>query len=381
MNKSAIYIHVPWCRRRCPYCDFYLVVGKPKNNFIDALMIEWETRRCEGQRGRATSLYFGGGTPSLLDPREINRLINYFFDQGALIGDAEITIEANPEDLDGDYAARLADTAVNRVSLGAQSFDDDILRILGRKHKRATVELAVDNLLKAGQANISVDLILGVVGEKKALTLASLGYLSEHAIPHVSAYLLTIEERTNFFKRIRDGQMDEPKEDEQVESYRQVQSELKRLGYLQYDISSYAKPGYFSRHNQVYWAAGNYIGLGPGAHSMRLLPDGGIERAHNRATLSAWLKDPKSHQSFAIDRLTAAAALLESLSFGLRNMGAGIRPSALAERHQAPLPPAVFSVIEKLKSFGWLDENDGVLRITEHGALFADAIMRDILCC
>lgn len=378
--NTAIYIHVPYCRRRCPYCDFYFVVGKPDLNFAASILEEWRERSATWHQGVAQSLYFGGGTPSLLSYNDIEKVINYFRHEGVLAEDAEITLEANPEDINYHHVSELKKAGINRLSLGVQSFDNRILKVLGRKHTNDMAEQAIDAAVHAGISNISVDLILGVPGEVHNHTLKSVDYLLSR-VPHVSTYLLTIEEGTHFYKRIKEGRMREPEEDDQVDIYRLVQERLTAHGFLQYDISSYARPGFFSRHNQVYWGMGSYIGLGPSAHSLRFLPDGGLERAQNRSLLKSWLSDPKSDLHFSYDRLNADQALGESLAFGLRNMDQGIDPKKLALRHLSELPKNLGSVAEKLKLNGWLEDKDGHLRITKEGALFADAIMREILCC
>lgn len=381
MNNSSIYIHVPWCRRRCPYCDFYLVVGKPQTGFIDALMIEWHARKALWHQGVAPTLYFGGGTPSLLRPEELGRLINFFRQEGVLAPDAEITLEANPEDINEAYAHEIVLAGINRISLGVQSFDDALLRRLGRKHSKKGAQEAIKCLIDAGLTNLSVDLIIGVMGESVEMVLDYMHYISHHNIPHISAYLLTIEAGTNFYKRIKQGALSPPSEDAQADIYGLVQTTLTASGYQQYDISSYAKPGFLSRHNQVYWGQGGFIGLGPGAHSMGLLPDGGLLRAYNQASLVVWLNAPQDLNLIALDPLSADEALRESLAFGLRNMDKGIDPLSLALRHQTNLPHGFFEVAEKLKNFGWLESCQGVWRIRPQGALFADAIMREILGC
>lgn len=380
MIASALYIHVPFCRRRCPYCDFYFVVAKPEASYADSILLEWEARSLLWHQGNAQSLYFGGGTPSLLPPQDIEKIISFFKDSQALNDDAEITLEANPEDLKGDYIASIKKAGVNRLSLGVQSFHDPMLKILGRKHTGAMAKDAIERAIKAGISNISVDMILGVPKESQKDTLESIAYLS-NTVPHISTYLLTIEEGTYFYKKIRNGLMAEPEEDAQVDIYRAVQEGLLKAGFMQYDISSYARPGFFSRHNQVYWGMGSYVGLGPSAHSLRYLPDGSLVRAHNRATNDQWLNDPKSDLCFSYDQLTCDQALREALAFGLRNMNLGINPKKLAERHQQELPPGLPDAVRKMKENGWLEDHGASIRISKEGALFADAIMREILCC
>ncbi|MCA9508630.1 MAG: radical SAM family heme chaperone HemW [Myxococcales bacterium] len=380
MNAYAIYIHVPYCRRRCPYCDFYFVVNKPHKNFAHALLEEWDARSSIWLQGPALSLYFGGGTPSLLAAQEIELLLEFFKNNGALNNDAEITIEANPEDITSEYIKSIKRAGVNRVSLGVQSFHDPLLKILGRKHSGDQAKKAIETILTAGIENISVDMILGVPKEIQEATLKSIDYLVEK-VPHISTYLLTIEEGTHFYKKIQNKKMAEPNEDTQVEIYRLVQEKLCSANFIQYDISSYARDGFFSRHNQVYWGLGSYIGLGPSAHSMRFLEGGGICRAHNSASLEQWLLDPKSDLCFKYDQLNAQDALKESLAFGLRNMKLGINPKKLAERHQQQLPQGFFKAMQNMLKNGWLEEKNEEFFISQQGALFADAIMREILCC
>ncbi|HXW60821.1 MAG TPA: hypothetical protein VEK06_04700, partial [Myxococcota bacterium] len=238
----------------------------------------------------------------------------------------------------------------------------------------------IKNLAALGFSNISVDLILGVPGENVTQIVQSVNKLAELKVPHQSTYLLTIEEKTTFYKRIKAGNLIEATEDEQVNVYRCVQNELLSLGYKQYDISSYGLLGHFSRHNQVYWAKGCYMGVGPGAHSMRLI-DGGIERAHCSRPLKEWLLKPGSNDNFSFDRLNQEQALKESLAFGLRNMYWGIDISELSRLHHCQAPKGLGPALEKMSNFGWLEEEKGRMRITKEGALFADAIMSEILSC
>lgn len=378
MNPSAIYIHVPFCRRRCTYCNFYFEVGKPASNFADALFLEWQARAKDWTEP-ASSLYFGGGTPSMLKASEINKIVAFFKNEGMLQPNAEITLEANPEDINVAFTDEIRSGGINRLSLGVQSFDDDMLKFLGRKHREYDAKKAIETALSGGFNNISVDMIIGSVGENPKHTHASINYLSER-VPHISAYLLTIEEGTHLYKRIKKGQLSEAPEDHQVDMFRMVQEQLLERGFIQYDISSYAKEGFFSRHNQIYWAMGSYLGLGPSAHSMRFLADGGVLRWANEASVQQWLQEPQSDLFIRYDQLSPDQALKEALAFGLRNMSQGIDAQKLALRHQVALPKDFAAAIEKLKLNGYLEEKNQALRISKNGALFADAIMREILC-
>lgn len=373
--NTGLYIHVPWCRRRCPYCNFYFEIGRPKAGFVEALLKEWNLRR-EGY-DRAATVYFGGGTPSLLQPSSLNHLIQYLSDHEALLNDCEITLEVNPEDINDEYVSELAKTRVSRISMGVQSFDDEVLASLGRKHTSAMAKDAIACLMDAGFTNISIDLILGTTLDEKSRVVDSIDYLNMTGIPHISTYLLTIEENTQFFRRIKSGKMRDVDEDSQVSIYQIVQSKLADLGFLQYDISSYARPGFFSRHNQIYWASGSYLGLGPSSHSMQHLPDGGVMRVHNQTAITHYLNEP-THE-ITSERLAPEIALYEALAFGLRNMMEGISPEILSKRHQTAIRPEFFAVVEKYKKSQWLVEHNDRIAISQTGALFADAIMRDIL--
>ncbi len=375
MTNFSVYVHVPWCKRRCPYCNFYFVVGRPQANFVDALIREFIHRRGDFSGG-VTSLYFGGGTPSVLPPRELARFMEFLEELELLASDAEITLEANPEDLTEDYVKELARTPINRISLGVQSFDDAVLRRLGRKHSSEEAKASIMRLVNHGLTNISVDQIVGVPHERTDAIIAGLRFVHDAGVNHISTYLLTIEEGTKFHRSNIS-----PSDDAQADVYLMVQRELNALGYDQYDISSYAKPGFMSRHNQAYWSAEDYIGLGPGAHSMRKLKTGGIERAHNHADVTVWLADPLTPQHWTTERLTGDEALREALAFGLRNMERGMDAERLAALFGAPIPATFSVVMTKYQRLGWLRKRDQAYVIAPEGALFADAIMRDILSC
>jgi oxygen-independent coproporphyrinogen-3 oxidase len=371
---SSIYVHVPWCRRRCPYCDFYLVVGRPDKSFIEALILEFKKRNYNQE---AKTLYFGGGTPSLLKPSDLSLFIDELYSKKALALDSEITIEVNPEDITKEYAQSLSLTPINRISLGIQSFDNNILRFLGRKHDQEMAQKAIFRLKDAGFNNISVDQIIGVPKENPEKILFDLDWLS-YLVQHLSYYLLTIENNTNFFKQINKKIIPNVDDDKQADIYELVQKNLYTRDFIQYDISSYAKPGFFSRHNQTYWGQGEYLGLGPGAHSLKFLPDG-VLRTHNKSDLKTWLKDPTDDRAYITEILEPKKAFLEALAFGFRNMADGVNPKNLANFYKQEIPKDLGKILEKFKDFGWLEEKDGSFMISHKGALYGDAIIREVL--
>lgn len=367
-DKFGIYIHVPFCRRRCIYCDFYFEIGRPDAAFERALLAELNHRKTDLIRA-ADTLYFGGGTPSLLAPETIKNLVLRLGNQAQ-----EITLEANPEDLTPDYLSQIYDAGVNRLSLGVQSFEDPILKFLGRKHRSDQAKQAILDAQKAGFKQISVDLMVGIEGE----TLDSINWLREQDIGHLSVYLLTVEPLTPLSRFIDKGRFKPLNDDYQADIYADMQARLSKLGYRQYEISSYAIPGQESQHNRIYWSQGSYLGLGPGAHSMNLNPDGSVLRRHTQAKLAEWLLDPTKPR-IQEELLSPDEALLESLAFGIRDLVNGICPVELAKRHQTDLPIKLPQVFEKFMVKHWAYQDQETYRLTPEGARFADAIGREIL--
>ena len=264
---ATLYIHIPFCRRICSYCDFYRVGAMSLlPNLVPQLIAEMEQRAEYIADKRLTSIYFGGGTPSLLPPEEIERVISRareLFDCSAV---EEITIEANPDDLMEEYVARLAATSVNRVSLGIQSFDDAVLEFMNRRHTGVEAEEAVARLYRAGFRNISIDIIFGIAGygDRLADTLRRAIALD---VGHVSAYHLTIEENTRLGLLVRRGEYQPVGEERSEEEYLAVHNALVAAGYEHYEVSNYAKPGCRAKHNSAYWRGVEYLGIGAGAHS------------------------------------------------------------------------------------------------------------------
>lgn len=372
----GIYVHVPWCHRRCSYCDFYFEVGKPKPGFASLIHSELQARLTELPDGKASTLYLGGGTPSVLPPQELYALIQGF--NPYLQPDAEITLELNPEDASLAYCYAIVEAGVNRVSIGAQSFDDGILKQLGRRHRQHHLHETLQHLKSAGIKRVSLDLIVGVPGENPDQIQQSIEWCIPYGVSQFSVYLLTLEDNTPLQRLIIQGKRPPINPDEQASRYEWIQHLLPSLGFMQYEISSYAKPGEASRHNRIYWSQGEYIGLGPGAHSMRLLTGGAVERRHNTANVAFWWPSP-AEASHTLETLEPALALKEAMAFGLRDMGTGIDLHFLAQRHQTPLTDEQQSTFSKLLKQGFLQQVDGRYRLTSLGARFADAVARELL--
>lgn len=374
----GVYVHVPYCRRRCPYCDFYFEVRKADRSFAEALHVELCARSNDRPGEVPRTLYFGGGTPTALPDDALAAAVTAVADVVGLAPDAEVTVEANPEDLGPGRCRALAALGVNRLSLGVQSFEDDVLRYLGRAHKGAEAEDTVKRALDEGIARVSVDLIAGVPGERPGRLEREVERLVRLGVGHVSAYLLTVEAGTPLEGLIQLGRRGPLVDDLQADAYEALQELLPAAGFRQYEVSSFSRPGEESRHNRLYWAKGTWLGLGPGAHSMRLVDDGRVERRHTTARLEAWLDDPAgaAHER---EVLSPGEAFHEAVAFGLRDLVAGVRLEDLAARHGVEVPAALRGVLAAAAERRLVACSDGAICLTALGARFADAVARDVL--
>ncbi len=264
----GIYVHIPYCISRCPYCDFNTYVGIEDTApaYVDALLREAEdwTGRAPGRL--AGTIFIGGGTPSLLEPVLMRTLLDGLRATFRVDGDAEVTMEANPETIDADRLRAFRDAGVNRVSFGAQSFRAHVLATLGRAHTAGRTEAAVREARAAGFDNLNLDLIYGTPGETLDDWRVSLERAIALAPEHLSAYALTIEDGTAFGADVASGRMPAPDDDDQATKYELALDLLADAGYEHYEISNWARPGRACRHNLMYWTQGEYAGLGAGAH-------------------------------------------------------------------------------------------------------------------
>jgi oxygen-independent coproporphyrinogen-3 oxidase len=265
---SGIYFHIPFCKVKCNYCDFYKSTDLANiNNFLQALEKEVAIRGAYLSDKNIETIYFGGGTPSVLKREEVKKLLNLIRSTFNVNHEAEITFEANPDDLSPEYLRQLVDTGINRLSIGIQSFSDDDLKFMGRRHTAQQAVDAVVNAQKAGIENISVDLIYGIPGMSFQQWKANLDMVFNLNVQHLSAYHLTFHEGTPFWSNLQKGVFKEIDEDESLQQFEELISESVKHGLIQYEISNFALEGYFSKHNSSYWNQTEYLGLGPSAHS------------------------------------------------------------------------------------------------------------------
>ncbi len=351
-----IYIHVPFCHRKCTYCAFFSKVESAKwrvESYVDAIIEEMWRRRGE-QDHPIKTVYFGGGTPSILTINELERIVKNMHECFDLSQVEEVTLEANPEDLTIEYLYGLKDLHfVNRLSIGIQSLDDTVLRMIGRRHTAQQAIVAVENAHKAGFHNISVDFIFGITSSSSIIS--STGILSFAS--HVSAYALTVEPGTALSVQVGQGRVVLPDEDEVVRQYHAMCSLLEENGFEQYEVSNFARHGFESKHNSRYWNRTPYLGLGPGAHS--------FDGSHRR-----WNKPDGSYEE---ETLTKTDAFNELVMTSLRTVR-GLDVNRVPEEYKKRL----YMKMQPYINCGWISLREGVYQPTREGLLHADGMAAEL---
>ena len=281
---AGIYIHIPFCRQKCLYCDFYAVASQSKRpQLVDSIIEEIDYQKEFINGLPVNTIYFGGGTPSTLTRDELSRILSKLYSLFNINDTAEITLEANPEDLTPDYLASLRSVGVNRLSVGIQSFVDEHLLYFGRRHTAKDAKEAITNARSAGFLNISADLIYGFPGLTTEQWKNNVETMVSLQVDHISSYQLMVEQGSVFFKRQQIGKFTPVDDDESAENYRILTTTLRENGYDHYELSNFCKPGLFSQHNSSYWFGEPYLGLGPSAHSFN-----GVSRQWNVSSIDKY---------------------------------------------------------------------------------------------
>jgi oxygen-independent coproporphyrinogen-3 oxidase len=373
----ALYAHVPWCRHVCPYCDFnvYASSAPPEAEYAGVLARElaaWAERA--PWRGRPLrSVYLGGGTPSLLSPDAIATVLDAAVRAFGLAPGAEVTIEANPGGLDAARLGGYRGAGVTRLSLGAQSFSPEHLRTLGRDHAAEDTARAVAAARAAGFDNVSLDLIFAVPGQTVDDWRADVATALALAPPHVSAYALTFEEGTPFWSWRARGRLAPVPEDDEATMAEATATLLEAAGLARYELSSWARPGFESRHNRAYWDGSDYLGIGAGAHSFAATPAPGQRFANERTPARYVAAVAAAGTAVATsERLTEAQARGEFCFTGLRQV-AGVDAVSFRRRFGCELD-AAFPHVARLIADGLLEHADGRVRLTARGLRFADTV-------
>lgn len=363
MNGAGLYIHVPFCRRRCTYCDFYsegdALARLPL--YMRALTREAALRKTQLEGHAIETVYLGGGTPSLISSGELESLMARLRGLYDIREDAEITLEANPGALDLADLDAWRDLGINRLSLGIQSFDGGMLALMGRLHTAEEAAAAVAAAQQAGFGRIGLDLIYGLPGQNEAQWADDLERAIALAPGHVSAYALTWSNSTPLGRRIESGALPRPQEDAVARLYDLADRMLTRAGYVHYEVSNYALPGQESRHNQGYWTGKPYLGLGPSAHGFS-----SNRRYWNAASLDGYV-DALNEDRLppgGDEVLDAGQRRIEDIALGLRHLG-GVSAEWLHD-HEA--------TVRRFVDQGWLTEQDGRFIPTAQGMLRADGM-------
>jgi len=271
MPPFSIYIHLPYCLHKCPYCDFntYAVSQLPDEAYTAALLSELDYRATlpEWQNRKVQTIYFGGGTPSLFRPASLSKIVSLICRRLPVKSDLEISMELNPGTVTADTLADFLSAGINRMSFGAQSFQPEMLKALGRTHSVSDILSGIETARDVGCSNVSLDLMYGTPGQTLDDLLSDLEQVRGINPEHVSAYGLTIEKGTPYYFRFKTGRLDLPTEDHVIEMMDEMGSGLENLGLKRYEISNFSKPGFEARHNMAYWNGDDYLGLGAGAHS------------------------------------------------------------------------------------------------------------------
>jgi putative oxygen-independent coproporphyrinogen III oxidase len=374
---TSLYIHFPFCVRKCLYCDFNSVAGSAVTpaEYAAAVVTEME-RRAATLPGPATAptLYFGGGTPSLMAPGDVGGVIDAAARLYGLTADAEITLEANPGTVTPETLAGHRAAGVNRLSLGVQSFDDALLVRLGRVHTAAQAKEAFAAARRAGFANIGIDLIHSLPGEELPLWRRDLETLAALGPEHVSAYPLAVEEGTPFARMEEGGELPLPAEEEAAAMFALTGEFLAGHGFEQYEIANYARPGRRSGHNRVYWRRGNYLGFGAGAHSFLRAPGCG-RRWHAPAGVGEWLAAVRGNDlpEEEVHELSRQEAMGEFLFLGLRLLE-GVDGDRFRQEFGVAIEAAFPEETADLLAAGLLERDGERLRLAPHAIPLANRV-------
>ena len=360
-----IYIHVPFCKSRCYYCDFFSSVRADlTESYVDALCAEASSRRDEMERACADTVYLGGGTPSQLTGVQLRRIFDALPE---VCEGAEVTIEVNPDDVTDEFVSGLHGTPVNRVSMGVQSLDDDVLVKINRRHRSADAVRAVNMLREAGYVNLSLDLMYGLPVQTMEKWQRDVDGVLALDVPHLSAYSLQWEEGT-VLTRMRDrGEVQEADEETSLTMYRYLVDSTRKCGMEHYEISNFCKPGMYSRHNSGYWREEPYVGLGPGAHSY----DGHRVRRSNNACLEDYCA---GRVMYAEEHLTDDELYDEMIMKRLRT-SAGICVDEVSAEHVEYM----LRMAERHILSGRIVLEDGHLRLSSEGIFVSNDIMSDLM--
>lgn len=372
---AGIYIHVPFCKKLCFYCDFYHVIAPSDHSlFIDTLIKEISLRKEYLGTEPVTTIYFGGGTPSVLSINDLDKIINRINKDFQPDVSCEITAELNPDDVNPDYLSGLRSLGINRISLGIQSWRDEDLKMLNRRHDSASAAEALKNTLKAGFENVTIDLIYGIPGMSLQDWGTNLDYSFSFDIKHLSAYHLTFEKGTVFGKMLEKGLIKEIEEEESASLFNLLIEKAEDAGFTHYEISNFGKPGYFSVHNSNYWKQVKYLGVGPSAHSFN-----GYSRQWNVSNINSYIKTVNSGKPyFESEDLNIKTRFNEYIMTSLRTMW-GIDLQYVERTFEKEGYDYVINLSGKFRDYGLMKLEKNTLVLTNQGKMISDNIISEFM--
>ncbi|RWZ60023.1 oxygen-independent coproporphyrinogen III oxidase [Halobacillus fulvus] len=376
MTISSAYIHIPFCQQICHYCDFtkFFYNERLADEYLEALENEIHTY-IPGEKEKLKTIFVGGGTPTAVNHSQLERLLKMIDDHFDIAATEEYTFEANPGDLDVEKVRLLKEYGVNRISLGVQVFDDEMLEKIGRVHRVKDVYTNVDRLIQAGLTNISIDLMYALPGQTVDHFEKTIDEALTFDLPHYSSYSLQIEPKTIFYQRYKKGTLVKPPEEDEAEMYELLQRKLAANGVQQYEISNFSKPGFESKHNLTYWNNEYYYGIGAGAHGY--LPG---KRTINLRPLPAYTKKatadgmPILHE----EPVGLKEQMEEEMFLGLRK-AEGVSLEKFFEKYHKEASDVFGEAIPSLKQRNLLVENNGQIYLTDRGRLLGNEVFQKFL--
>ncbi|MBC6976952.1 oxygen-independent coproporphyrinogen III oxidase [Streptococcus cristatus] len=366
-KPTSAYVHIPFCTQICYYCDFskVFIKNQPVDSYLEHLIEEYDSYDIKKLR----TLYIGGGTPTALSAPQLAFLLEKLTDKLDLSYLEELTIEANPGDLDQEKIAVLKDSPVNRVSLGVQTFNDRMLKQIGRSHLEKDIYENIANLKKAGFDNISIDLIYALPKQTMEDVKINVAKAIALDIPHMSLYSLILENHTVFMNRMRRGKLPLPKEDLEAEMFEYIIAELEKAGFEHYEISNFSKPGFESRHNLMYWDNAEYYGIGAGASGY---VDG--VRYKNHGPIRHYLQAVEAGNARVQEEvLTLKEKMEEEMFLGLRKKS-GVSKKRFEEKFGLSFEDQYGSVVSELTEQGLLVPDKDIVRMTKKGLFLGDTV-------
>jgi oxygen-independent coproporphyrinogen-3 oxidase len=372
---AGLYIHIPFCRKLCHYCDFYHIVSTGNADaFYSALMQEASLRKDYANNEPISTIYIGGGTPSVFPVKNIDAIMVHLRHLFSIEENAEVTIEMNPDDVTPEYLEGLKKTGINRVSLGIQSWRDSDLKLLNRRHNSAGAAYALSEALRSGFENVTIDLIYGIPGMSLSDWESNLDISFSYNITHLSAYHLTFEPGTVFGRMLDKNLISEIEEEESASQFNMLIEKAATAGFIHYEISNFGREGYFSRHNSNYWKQVPYIGLGPSAHSFN-----GYSRQWNVSDLKAYIKLVNEGDSFyEREELDNRTFFNEYIMTSLRTMW-GIDLEYLEKVFEKEGYDYVVNLSSKFKAYGLMKQDKNALVLTNQGKMISDNIISEFM--